>query len=468
MTSKILVAAAALGLIATTALAQRHLQSARPGQMIQPLRIAKSELINGQVVQTGPWIDLGQVKSQALSAMWLGVWDDAEQASDGTPTGVRYGIDNSTFSGGAAEGSRWFFGPGVGETSEVANMTAKAGYAGLNGDLLGLQWFGDDYNGNGLVDSTYDVVIQIFTAEDFDGTGAGPAFSNPYTGVSLDFGMVPDDTMFYHYAGVIDLAAAGLANQIPMDGTGAVIALIGTVDGGGNFVPNTTGSAQFMLWGTEAAATFPATPGTHLDGQWEDDAPRDGTWTAGEFYSFAYGLSPDPLGLSVGWYNHVAVVEADTVTFTFAQNTSGGAAEAAEDDNLYVVAKRGFSPVLGVDVPQIDFIGGIADYAKVRTAGGGPGYSSGKVNVVAKADTSIYVRSYIKNTSNQFVMLDQTLVNPNTEFNKTFNLSGTIDNYMTTTGRVDVKVGGANAPTSLNKFWTISVDKVRSSFTASP
>jgi hypothetical protein len=158
----------------------------------------------------------------------------------------------------------------------------------------------------------------------------------------------------------------------------------------------------------------------------------------------------------------------DTVTFTFAQNTSGGAAEAAEDDNQYVIAKRGFSPTLGVDVPQIDFIGGIQDYAMVRSAGGGPGYSSGKVNVVAKADAAIFVRTYIKNNSNQFVMLDQTLVSPNTEFNKTFNLTGTIDNFMTTAGRVDVKIGGANAPTTLNKLWTIFVDKVRSSFTASP
>ncbi len=471
MTSRILVATAALGLLATTAMAQRTLSLARPGTELRPLRIARSEIVNGQPKIVGPWIDLGNVHSQALGAMWLGVFDAAEQKSDATPTGKRYGADNSLGSNSVPEGSRWFFGGGngVGETSTVGNLTVKPGYNGLNGDVLGMQWFEEDANGNGVVDN-YHLVIQVFTAEDFDTTNTGPAFSNPYSGVALDFGDVPDvgATGGYYYAGVIDLGANGLANQMPMDGSGALIWLLGTLDGSGNFVQNTTGLAQPMLWGCEAAGAFPASPGTRTDLQWDDDNPRDGTWTAGEEYSYAYGLQPDPLGIAIGWYGHVAVVMPDTVTFTFAQNTSGGAAEAAEDDNQYVIAKRGFSPSLGVDVPQIDFIGGIQDYAMVRSGGGGPGYSSGNVNVVAKADAAIFVRTYIKNNSNQFVMLDQTLVSPNTEFNKTFNLTGTIDNYMTTAGRVDVKIGGANAPTTLNKLWTIFVDKVRSIFTASP
>src|SRR5581483_2467846 len=95
MTSRILVATAALGLLATTAMAQRTLSLARPGTELRPLRIARSEIVNGQPKIVGPWIDLGNVHSHALGAMWLGVFEAAEQKSDAAPTGKRYGADNS-------------------------------------------------------------------------------------------------------------------------------------------------------------------------------------------------------------------------------------------------------------------------------------------------------------------------------------------------------------------------------------
>lgn len=476
MTSKILVATAALGMIASSAFAQKNLSLTGPGTRIEPIRVAKARLVNGQVKIIGNWKTLNE-RPAVLSTMHLGIFDAAEQqAADGFPTGLRYGIDNSTGAGNPAEGSRWWFGPDYGNTAACGNFTVKKGYKGLTSDILGFQWAQTDGDGDGITGGdTYPTLIAVFTAEDFDDTGAGPAFDNAFDGVVYDFGDVPDagPTGGYYFAGVIEIAGAGLFHQMPADGTGAVLWLHGTDDGFGGFALNTTGIVQPMLWGSEAAGTFPASPGTRSEWQWDDDNPRDGSWSApAELYSYAFGISPDPLGAAIGFYGHDAVVVPDEVVFANA-NTSpppaGGAAEVEEDDNTYAEATRGFAPSLIEDVPKINCTGGNADYAAVRTTSGGPGYATGKVNVVAKADKAIRLRTYIQNKVNSaYVLIDEIVVSANVEVNRTTNLTGTIDNYVDANGKATVRIGGNRAPTTLGSFWRIYVDKVRTTFTAAP
>lgn len=458
MTSKILLAAAAVGLIAGTGLAQKAVSRNDDAKRISPIRVAKARLVNGQVKIIGEWKPVLQ-RPQFLDQMWLGAFDAGEFGPDGIPTGTRYGTDNGD--------GRWWFGPEYGNTAACGNMTVKPGYAGKMGTISGFQWAQIDANGNGVVES-YHTIISVFTAEDFDDTGAGPAFDNPYDGVAYDFGNITDGGTWY--AAPIELASLGLGHMLPTDGTGALLWLFGTTDGAGGFVLNTTGQVQPLLWGSEVAGTFPASPGTRTEWQWDDDNPRDGAYTApDELYSYAFGVDPDPLGTAIALYTHEAVVLPSTVEFIYAQNTSGGAAEAAEDDDQFVVAQRGFAPTLGVDVPQIDFTGGQSDYGMVKVANGGPGYATGNVKAVYKAGSTIFVRTYIRNQSTStWELLDQTATTPNVKVTKNLALTGTMDDYISNSGNVAVKIGGRRHVAGLVVLWTISVDQIRTTLGVAP
>ncbi len=200
--------------------------------------------------------------------------------------------------------TRWFFGASWCNTWAVNDISALADGAGSEAGhgKFGWQWYVDGTNSE-------QCYLVTFTYEDFDDTCNGPAASNGYDGVILDFGVLAPGAGYY-WANVNNLCDNGLFYTMPADGEGAYDMQLWNFYDGANFDFATCG--QPMLWGQREGQPADGASGEY---QWDDDSDLDanGNCTADpngfcenlpdgvlqapfECYTYAFGLCPDPLG----------------------------------------------------------------------------------------------------------------------------------------------------------------------------
>jgi hypothetical protein len=285
-------------------------QLGQPGRFVQPDRAASAMLVNGRLVLTSDWIDLGATTRNPPDTYAHDAFED-----DGT------GFPSDDAGAGCTAqvpvGSRWYLGGTYNNPFASNDMTTDAAGAGALCEGLNLAWWWnidevggapyDDTDGNGELDQ--DCIIAVFStdtmAADCTDDGTTTAFPGViYTFASLNDGESPLGAGYYFTN--IDLTGSGLSHEMPADGIGGYIMIIGSAEAGG--VITITGGAgdiysQPMLWGTGEDDPGPSVRvGTQDLIQYDDDAPTDGVHDlAFECYDYTFGVCPNPLGVCLGF-----------------------------------------------------------------------------------------------------------------------------------------------------------------------
>ncbi len=308
-----------------------------PIQYAQPLRACKVRMINGQVVQVGPWIELSQFSPAGglpPSPCEEGnlAFDNVE-FFDGTLNigeNTKYG-DNCA---DVPDTSRWFLGQNYRNPRWVNDMILVPGTEGGQADAVVPVWYMQRAEGN-----TSNFIMAIFTGEFADGTldnfnNCDPTDLSFYDGVAYDFGNSIGTGGKYS---LICLADTGLSHQLPNSGQGVYSALyLSSLDP----VTLWPDPVQPLLWGTK-----PGNPSQQGPTQWDDDNPSDGQITLpDECYDYTSGECPDPLGAMMAFWVPAAgcvpnggdvdgdgcIDDADLLAVLFA---FGGTGESGEDVN---------------------------------------------------------------------------------------------------------------------------------------
>lgn len=351
MVKKLFVAAAAAGLLAAsvTAFAQTRIISKTNNRIqVTPVRVAKVKgvVVNGkiQVKLVGKWIPYTGAGTDAPDQI---AFDNFEGDAGGVPTDGLYGEDCGL------AGSRWYFGEPWVNTLYYNDMTTTAGGKGKQAEGVNFSWFWY-VTGAG---SSEECQIAIFTAETFSDSTVPDLVNDNiglYDGVIYDFGVLDSGAGLGYYYTNVDLTGTGLFHQMPTDGSGGYLGQLLTA-GGTAYAT----AGQPMLWGTKAGNPSQQGPVQWDDGTLGDGTDRSGAFEAGENFDYTFGVCPDPLGASVGFY-YAAGAGPVTVTpdsFLVTQGTylGGGVPELQNDDNqvLNIQQKLAFSaatPNVGVEI----------------------------------------------------------------------------------------------------------------------
>jgi hypothetical protein len=302
--------------------------TAPAGRYVQADRAAAVTLVNGRLIVTSDWVPLGAPSTRTA---WVYAYDCFEDAGTGFPTDDA-GAGCTAFLPSDA-GNRWFFGNTYNNPFASNDMVTDPAGAGKVCERILTSWNWnidevggapyDDSNGDGFLDQ--DGFIGILSTDtistpsdatvcDDDGTtsvinGVVIGFTAPLED-SCDDSVVPPVCAGYYFTDV-DLTGSGLSVDMPADGSGGTIIIIGSAFDPGTGAITITGGpgdiwAQPMLWGTGEDEPGPSVRlGTQDALGFDDDGPTDGLHTlacfpAGEGYSYLYGICPDPLGYSLG------------------------------------------------------------------------------------------------------------------------------------------------------------------------
>ena len=280
---------------------------------VMPSRAASYTLIDVRMVLTSAWVQLNGTSTRDI---YTCAFDSIELDLTG---GVLGGpTDNSPgCTASLPAGNRWFFGGTYSNPFVSADINDAAPGATCEG--LGQAWYINvglnepDADGDGFPDSPLFIAVQQF--EDMDVVGCADDGSTFIDGVIYDFSGNAWNPAFYNYT-TISLNGSGLAHTMPADGDGGYQLIYGIAydDTTGIItlpapIDTVTGlgvNIQPMLWGTganEGTSPDDGRCGVDVDGQFDDDAPVDGTHDlALECYSYIYGVCPDPLAAATGFY----------------------------------------------------------------------------------------------------------------------------------------------------------------------
>jgi hypothetical protein len=260
-------------------------------QLVQPLQACKVRLINGQVVQVSPWIDLSQFSPAgglppSPCAGGGNLAFDNVEFVDGTLT---IG-ENSKYGASCGLGAaRWWFGANYRNPFWVNDIQQLvSGTEGSQATGVVPVWCVTNTN------NANTFIMAIFTADVFDDTCNGPAADNIYDGVAYNFGTLSSGCWY----SPICLDGTGLFHQMPTDGSGAYIAVYLSSLDPVTLYPE---ACQPLLWGTK-----PNNPSQQGPIQWDDDNPTDGQLTApDECYDYTFptfNICPRPLGAMMAFW----------------------------------------------------------------------------------------------------------------------------------------------------------------------
>jgi hypothetical protein len=247
------------------------------------------KLINGQVVQVGPWMPYahsdfspaGGFPPSPCSDGGSIAFDNVEFV-DGTLT---IG-ENSKYGAACGYGAgRWWFGATYRNPFWVNDIQQMfPGTEGKKANAIVPLWANTNTQSNNFI-------MAIFTAEDFDDTCAGPAANNIYDGVALNFGQLGTGVWYT----TVCLADPTLHLQLPQDGSGGYIGVYLSSLSPATLYPE---ACQPMLWGTKSG-----NPSQQGSIQWDDDNPTDGEIAApDECYDYTYNVCPNPLGATMAFW----------------------------------------------------------------------------------------------------------------------------------------------------------------------
>ncbi len=190
-------------------------------------------------------------------------------------------------------GERYWFGYTYQAAMALDDMTLSPGTAGLQADRFEVAW---TWNSPG------PCVLYITTTEDFDLTGLGPAYQNPYDGLIVCWDHLDQGCWYTD----VDLTGSGLGLQMPMDSFGGVLLVLAT--GWMETKPILAPLASPQLWGTKDPTADP--PGTNPSRtsniMWLDDGGNgvsDGIFDPNtDCHDMSGSQCPSPLGLCLCMY----------------------------------------------------------------------------------------------------------------------------------------------------------------------
>jgi hypothetical protein len=293
------------------------LQQLGNARHVMPSRAASYTVVDGRMVMTSDWVQLGATTRDIYTCSFDSIELDLTGGVLGAPTDQAnppgpLGCLDATI----ANGSRWYFGATY--SNPFVSSDIQSAVAGATSEGVGQAWYIDvgdaepDTDLDGLPDSPLFIAIQQF--EDMDVVGCTDDGSTFIDGVIYDFSGNAWDPAFYNYT-TISLNGSGLFHTMPADGSGGYQVIYGIAfDGTTITLPAPIDpvtllgvNVQSMLWGTganEFGAPDDGRCGVDVDGQYDDDAPIDGSHDlALECYSYLFGVCPEPLACSTGFYH---------------------------------------------------------------------------------------------------------------------------------------------------------------------
>jgi hypothetical protein len=287
---------------------KRVLHRAETPLRVQPTRAAQSEFVDGRLILTSDWVELGATTRNPPNTY---AYDAFEGDENGVPT------DDAPFgcTPFMPPGARWLLGNTYNNPFWSNDMTTGPAAHGLECEGINLAWFWnidpvsgyDDSDGDGILDQV--CYMAVLTSETFGFQCEDYGLNSLLPGVIYEFANLRDcvdaQQSGFLYT-TIDLTGTGLFHAMPADGVGGHIVMYGTAynPGTGEFtLARGEGDvwAQPMLWctddaeppgGSERIGTQEAIVYENID---PDEPPSS------ECYEYSFGVCPDPLGACIGF-----------------------------------------------------------------------------------------------------------------------------------------------------------------------
>ncbi|MCW5937468.1 MAG: hypothetical protein KIT11_09200 [Fimbriimonadaceae bacterium] len=291
-----------------------------PERRIEPVRIAPAMLVDGEVVQTGPWQAAGGQVGRAAAANEI-AFDLFEFLFD--PDGKLYPDEVPGYGPSAGLGNpatRYRYVPFKRNTMVYNDMKLKPESAGAVAKRVAFAWV------QGVAEP-----LRVFAATTENFNTANPNSSQArgdFTGVTIDFGTVPPGAGYY-WADV-DLGTLSLA--LPRDANGGYV--LQQLAAANTFSTSNT----FMMWG--AKAQNPAAPQNPIE--FQSLALNNGTFSLpGDQVDTRFGTPVDPLGTMFALlYEPPATIAPTTFTVSLGRLASGNLASLqSTDGNMLRVCK---------------------------------------------------------------------------------------------------------------------------------
>lgn len=326
MRSSFVPLALASPILAHPGLAQSKppLQHIPVGQQVHPTRAASYTVIDGRIVLTSEWISLTDPSTRDY--LFHAAFDASEPDTTGGILGAL--TDNSP---GCRDmlpaGNRWYLGATYNNPFVSADLETSPRGRGAACEVVTIAWYADEGDGNPDIDGDGlpDGEIMFVAIQTFESMGVATCVDDgteAFEGVIYQVAPINDgpcDTGFFCYW-ILEVDGTGLFHQMPADGVGGYQVILATdYDPVTGILTIPTGidpitlvglNVQLMLWGTgDNEPIDDGRAGHDEDGQFDDDNPTDGSHNlAIECYSYLYGVCPDPLAPSVGfWINDASI-----------------------------------------------------------------------------------------------------------------------------------------------------------------
>lgn len=439
MGKKFTVGLTAMALMAVgVANAQQPVRLAQ-GIKVDPIRVAPITR-DGKI---GQWVKYNPAGGQR--AAWQVAFDafEADKADPNWPASLP--ADNQYGADCGLGGSRWYFGSGYRNPYYSNDMTVASGTAGKMSEFLSKAWFWE---------TNEQCYIAVWTAEDPPSNSA--PFGGGYNGVLYDFGVLPPGGGYYYTH--IDLTGTGLGHQMPMDGRGSyqVFYANALTGGGGPGGLNSATMVQPMLWGTQGT-----NPSFQDEFQYDDDNPTNGQFEVPtEYYSYAYGVCPNPLGGMAAFYvqggSSTEEICPSSYTIMFGSLVSGNLASVCTSDDNRMVFANGSTFLITQSPITVQYFGSttIAAPTEVKMT---VEYSVSLVNLMARFD----MRNYATNTWEQVDQRTASLSDEVVTVSKTTNAG----DYRGPNGEVAIQVRVRDDAPAFLASWQGRYDLVKSTVT---
>ncbi len=332
-----------LALLATSmaALAQAPLKPVSTAIQKDPIAMAAAKIIRGadgklHPVRVGNWIPY--VRNVHIAASTGVAYDAYESDFSGTNGEAVPAEVYTPYCNSAGSSNRWWtYGGGYYPGWRYNDLPVTAGAVGALSDRVAFAF------SVGPLAPVTNFEVFIYTTENYvktagtSTTGANDSVARgDYTGVVFNYGLIPISSGGYYYTDA-DLSTGGLSLQMPMDGNGGILAIMGDVDANNNI----TLCGDFVYWGIKGNNPTPQQDGT----QWDDDAPADLVFTDGtggtnnELYDYTNWVTcPQISGIMMAFYYPGSGTTTETLaptsnTVNLGKLSSGNLASLAADDN---------------------------------------------------------------------------------------------------------------------------------------
>jgi hypothetical protein len=416
------------------------------GMQIEPIRMAPISA-DGKI---GNWVKYNPNHNNR--AAWTMAFDafEADMAGgwpDSAPADNQYGADC------AMGGSRWFFGETYDNSYCSNDMDLANATDGKLAEHVNVAWFWY-VGGPGTSEQCY---IAVWTSEDAP-DGSAP-FGGGFSGVLYDFGVLNSGSGAGYYYSNIDLTGSGLGHQLPVDGRGGyqIFLANATSGGGGPGGLDDCTLGQPMLWGIHGS-----NPSGQDEFQYDDDNPANDMFDVpAEYYSYLYGVCPDPLCAMMefdvaGSGSSTEEVCPGSFSIMFGSLVSGAIGDVCASDDAKMVFANGSTFLITQSPITVKFNGTTTKLTptenKITVE-----YSVSLANLKARIDMFNY-------TTNAYVQVDERNASLADEV-VTVSKTSDAGDYVGNAGEVSTQVRVRDDVPAFLASWNGRYDVVKSSVT---